>query len=367
MTKSGGKLFLRVLRLETMRECPIIVGAGIMQHLERHLNLGSYSSVVIIADLQALELYGKTVKNSLAGADRPVFIFTPPAGEQAKSLEIVEQAYAFLMDNSIDRLALVCNLGGGVVGDLGGFVAATYLRGLDYLQVPTTLLAQVDAGTGGKVGVDFHGKKNLVGAFYQPRAVICDVELLHSLPETEKRNGLAEVIKYALAMNRDLMGMLERRAGLDFTDAEMADIVTRCIALKAGVVEMDETERRGPRAILNFGHTVGHAIEAVTGLYERRHGEAVAVGMAGAARMSRRLGILPTEDVDRIEALLLQFGLPTRCPGLNPDELAGAIYYDKKNRRGRTGWVLLQGLGTGVVNQEVPDDVVKGVLEEICR
>jgi 3-dehydroquinate synthase len=367
MTKPGGKLFLRVLHLETVRECPIIVGTGIIQHLELHLNLGNYSSVVIIADPKALKLYGETVKASLAGADRPVYIFTPPAGERAKSLRVVERAYTFFMENGIDRRALVCNLGGGVAGDLGGYVAATYLRGLDYIQLPTTLLAQVDAGTGGKAGVNFNGKKNLIGAFYQPRAVICDIDLLRSLPAAERRNGLAEVIKYALAMNSDLLGILERRAGTEFTDAEMVDIVTRCIALKAGVVEADETERRGPRAILNFGHTVGHAIEAASGLGERRHGEAVAAGMAAAARISQRLGLLSEKDVDRIEALLLQFGLPARCPGLDPDELAAAIRYDKKSRRGRTGWVLLREPGKGVVNQEVPEAVVKGVLEEICQ
>jgi 3-dehydroquinate synthase len=367
MTKASGKIFLRVLRLETVRECPIIVGAGIIRNLEQHLNLGNYSSIVLITDRKVQPLYGEAVKASLAGADRPVYVFTPLAGERAKSLRIVERAYTFLMENGIDRRGLVCNLGGGVVGDLGGYVAATYLRGLDYIQLPTTLLAQVDAGTGGKVGVNFSGKKNLVGAFYQPRAVICDIDLLRSLPAAERRNGLAEVIKYALAMNSDLLGILERRAVPEFTDVEMVDIVTRCIALKAGVVEADETERRGPRAILNFGHTVGHAIESATGLRERRHGEAVAAGMAAAARISQRLGMLEKSDVDRIEALLLQFGLPARCPGLDPDELAGAIRYDKKSQRGRTGWVLLRGLGTGVVNQEVPEAVVKGVLEEICQ
>ncbi len=202
-------------------------------------------------------------------------------------------------------------MGGGVVGDVGGYIAATYLRGIDYIQLPTTLLAQVDSSIGGKVGVNFSGKKNMLGSFYQPRAIICDVALLKSLPPAEMRNGMAEVIKYALAMDEELFRILDQKRERELTTAELKDIVMRCCRLKAAVVEVDETERTGQRAILNFGHTVGHALEAATKLQGQSHGEAVAIGMMAAARISEQVGMLDRGNVHSIENLLLKFGLPT--------------------------------------------------------
>ena len=258
-------------------------------------------------------------------------------------------------------------MGGGVVGDTGGYIAATYLRGIDYIQLPTTLLAQVDSSIGGKVGVNFSGKKNMVGSFYQPKAIICDVAILKSLPPAEMRNGMAEVIKYALAMDKGLFRILDQKREGELTTAELKDIVMRCGALKAGIVEVDETERSGQRAILNFGHTVGHALEAATELKGQSHGEAVAIGMMAAARISGQVGILDISNIYKIESLLLKFGLPTSCPGINPEDLITAIRFDKKTTLGQTGWVLLEGIGRGVVNQPVEESIVKKVLREICR
>jgi 3-dehydroquinate synthase len=279
---------------------------------------------------------------------------------------VAERGYRFLLENSTDRKGLVCTLGGGVVGDLGGYIAATYLRGVDYLQLPTTLLAQIDSSIGGKVGVNFGGKKNMVGSFYQPKAIIADVSFLKSLAPAEMRNGLAEAIKYGLAMDEELLQMIERKDG-EFTADELVDIVRRCSTLKAGIVEVDETERSGQRAILNFGHTIGHAIEAVTGLQARSHGEAVAIGMTATAKISERVGMLDRNSVPRVERVLHKYGLPVSCPGLDPADLLSAIYYDKKTTAGQTAWVLLKGIGKGMVNQRVTEDIIKDILWEICQ
>jgi 3-dehydroquinate synthase len=209
------------------------------------------------------------------------------------------------------------------------------------------------------------GKKNVLGSFYQPRAVISDVALLKSLPPAEIRNGMAEVIKYGLAMDGGLFHLLEQKREKLAPD-ELKDIVTRCCCLKAGIVEADETERSGERAILNFGHTVGHAFEAVTRL-RLSHGEAVAVGMVAAAGISERLGMLERGDVRKIEGLLAKFGLPTSCRGVSPEGLIAAIRFDKKTTLGETGWVLLKGIGRGIVNQPVKEDMVRKALAEVCR
>lgn len=354
------------IKIKTVRRCPIIVGEGILNRLEEHFDFSGYSSIVLITDTNVKRLHGQEVMKALRATGKKLFLFTLPVGERAKSLRIIERGYKFLLKNNIDRKGLIFALGGGVVGDAGGYIAATYLRGIDYIQLPTTLLAQVDSSIGGKVGVNFSGKKNMVGSFYQPRAVVADVALLKSLPLAEMRNGLAEVIKYALAMDGRLFRILEQKEN-KLTTAELKDIVVRCCRLKAGIVEVDEGERNGQRAILNFGHTVGHALEATTRLRKLSHGEAVAIGMAAAARISEQLGMLEPGNIPTIENLLLKFSLPTYCQKVNPDDLITAIRFDKKTTLGETGWVLLKGIGKGVTNQPVKEGVVRKVLREICR
>jgi 3-dehydroquinate synthase len=355
-----------VIKLETFRQCPVIVGEGAINQLEENFDFSGYSSITLITDSNVKKLYGQRVTKALKTKGKRVFIFTLPVGERAKALRQVERAYKFLLGKSIDRRGLICNVGGGVVGDAGGYIAATYLRGIDYLQLPTTLLAQVDSSLGGKVGVNFLGKKNMLGSFYQPRAVICDIAFLKSLPPAEIRNGMAEVIKYSLAMDDGLFHTLEQKRE-KLAAAELKDIVVRCCRLKARIVEADETERSGQREILNFGHTVGHALEAATRLRSLSHGEAVAIGMVAAARISAELGMLERSDVHKIGSLLAKFGLPTACRGVSPDVLIAAIRFDKKTTLGETGWVLLKGIGKGIVNQPVKEDVVRKVLAEICR
>jgi 3-dehydroquinate synthase len=354
------------IKLESSRFCPITVGDGLIAHLAEYFDFSGYSGIVLITDTAVNRLYGQKVLAILKATGKKVSLFTPPTGERAKSLSTVERGYKFLLANNVDRKGLICALGGGVVGDTAGFIAASYLRGIDYIQLPTTLLAQVDSAIGGKVGVNFEGKKNMVGAFYQPRAVIADVALLKSLPAAEIRNGLAEVIKYAVAMDEGLFRMLQRKADNNFSAAELSDIVMRCCRLKAGIVEIDEMEKTGQRAILNFGHTVGHALEAVSG-FKGSHGEAVAVGMVAAAMISQRLGSLDASDVQSIQSLLEKFELPTSCPGISPQALSETIRFDKKTTLGQTRWVLLEGIGKGITGQAVAEEVVSKALKELCR
>jgi 3-dehydroquinate synthase len=356
-----------IIELETVRRCPIIIGEGITDKLGDYFDFSPYSGIALITDTTVQKLYGQLVIKSLEATGKKVCLLTLPVGERAKSLKTVERGYRFLLENNIDRQGIICVLGGGVVGDLAGYIAASYLRGIDYIQLPTTLLAQVDSSIGGKVGVNFGGKKNMVGSFYQPKAVISDVTFLRSLPPAQMRNGLAEVIKYGLAMDKELFYLLDHKKKNEFNNQELKDIVRRCCRLKAGIIEVDELEQTGKRAILNFGHTVGHALEAAAKLQRLSHGQAVAIGMAAAARISTELGMLDQSSITKIENLLAGFGLPICWQGINPQELIETIRYDKKTTRGQTSWVLLNGIGKGVVNQPVTEDVVRRVLKEICR
>ncbi len=366
MTKEGSVIEYTI-EPRTVRASSVVIGDGILDRLPDYFDFNGYSSLALITDDKVKNLYGQKMLKVLESTGKKVLLFTLPSGEKSKSLRTVERGYKFLLEHNVDRKGLICNLGGGAVGDTGGFIAATYLRGIDYVQLPTTLLAQVDSSIGGKVGINFEGKKNMVGSFCQPKAVISDVNLLKTLPPAEVRNGVAEVIKYAVAMDKELFRTLEQKGETRLTTAELKDIVVRCCRLKAAIVERDETERTGQRAILNFGHTVGHALEAAAKLRRLRHGEAVAIGMFAAAKVSERLGMLDRGTVRRIESLLLTFGLPTTYRGANQDDVLEAIRFDKKMGSGQTGWVLLKDIGEPVVNQTVAESLVRGVLTEILR
>ncbi len=265
----------------------------------------------------------------------------------------------------LDRQSFVLALGGGVVGDLAGFVAATYLRGIAFVQAPTTLLAQVDSSVGGKVGVNLKAGKNLVGAFYQPRLVLCDLETLASLPEREFRAGLAEVIKYGIICDAALFRRLERDlpALIRREPATLAAVVARCCQIKAQVVRQDETES-GLRAILNFGHTVGHALEAVSHYGKYLHGEAIAIGQAAAARLSARLLGLPESHAARIRTLLERAGLPTQLPltSRQREKLISAMKLDKKVSGGELKFVLARKLGQAQFGQNVPPAMLEQTL-----
>jgi 3-dehydroquinate synthase len=273
-----------------------------------------------------------------------------PAGEPTKSLQMADRLFEQLIDLAADRQTLVVAVGGGVIGDLAGFAAATYSRGIPFLQVPTSLLAQVDSSVGGKVGINYRKPngpifKNMIGAFHQPVGVFIDTETLRSLPADELRAGLAEVVKYGVIMDADFFTFLESNASpiLALEPDAIRYVVARCCRLKADVVEADEREVTDRRAILNYGHTFAHAIEAVTGRY--RHGEAVAIGMIAASRLAERLGRLPGDDTARQARLLEKFGLPVRTESLDAAALLDAMQHDKKTRDGKVRFVLPNRIG----------------------
>jgi 3-dehydroquinate synthase len=291
-----------------------------------------------------------------------------PPGEATKSLDSAALLYDRLIEQSADRHTVVLALGGGVIGDLAGFVAATFGRGLPLFMIPTTLLAQVDSSVGGKVGVNHPQAKNIIGAFHQPRAVWIDTETIDSLPPRELRCGLAEVVKYGVIMDADFFAHLERRAAaiLQRDSGALRDIVARSCRLKARVVVEDEREETGARAVLNFGHTVAHAIEAVAG-YEGKiaHGEAVAAGMVAESHLAARLGWVDDAFIGQLVQLLERFGLPTRFAGLDLDRLERAMSHDKKNQQGKIRFVLPRGLGRVELTAAPGPDDVRTVLRSL--
>ncbi len=289
-----------------------------------------------------------------------------PAGEASKSLEQAWRLWDLLVEARADRRTLVVGVGGGVVGDLAGFVAATYARGVPLLMVPTSLLAQVDSSVGGKVAINHPGAKNIIGAFHQPVGVWIDARYLTSLPDREYRSGLAEVVKYGVILDPDFLAWQEREAGaiLGREEAIIARLVRRCCELKAEVVAADEREETGLRAILNFGHTIGHAVESVLGYkYGMLHGEAVSIGMVRECRLAERLGWIEPELTGRITSLLGRLGLPTALPELPERALLDAMGRDKKNVGGSIRFVLPKG-GAGRMESsgEVSIDMVRSVL-----
>jgi 3-dehydroquinate synthase len=292
-------------------------------------------------------------------------LITVPSGEGAKSLENVEKCYDQLARHRLERKSSIVALGGGVVGDLAGFVAATYLRGIPFVQIPTTLLAQVDSSVGGKTGVNLKAGKNLVGSFHQPRLVLCDLDTLDTLPEREFRAGLAEIVKYGVIYDAALFRLLERDMGkiLKRDSRLLARIIARSCAIKADVVGQDETET-GLRAILNFGHTVGHAIENTAGYGTFLHGEAISIGQVYAAILSVHLAGLPVAEAQRIADLLHHAGLPTSIclSTAERKRLLEAMKLDKKVSSGEIKFVLAERIGKVKFGQKVPASVLKDVL-----
>lgn len=349
------------------RSYPIHIGGKLLGTLGqacRRLNLGARCA--IITDRNVAPRYAKAAEKSLRAAGFEPVIIIVPAGETAKSLQTVQSCYDQLAKHRLERKSFIVALGGGVVGDLAGFVAATYLRGIAFVQVPTTLLAQVDSSVGGKVGVNLKAGKNLVGAFYQPKLVLCDLDALRTLPPREFRAGLAEVIKYGIIYDAPLFERLERDLPklLKLHSATLAAVVARCCEIKAEVVSQDETES-GLRAILNFGHTIGHALEAISRYGKYLHGEAISIGQVAAAELSSALTGLPPADAERIADLFRRAGLPTSVK-LNARELKGvfaAMRLDKKVSSGEVKFVLAERLGKVVWGQRVPEDLIRQTID----
>jgi 3-dehydroquinate synthase len=319
----------------------------------------------LISDQKVAPLFAKAALEALASAGFEPVLITIPAGEPAKSLKSVQACYEQLAAHRLERKSFVVALGGGVVGDLAGFVAATYLRGIPFVQIPTTLLAQVDSSVGGKVGVNLKAGKNLVGAFYQPRFVLCDLAALDPLPDREFRAGLAEVIKYGIIYDVALFRRLERDlpALLKKNGRALEPIIARCCAIKAAVVAADETES-GVRAILNFGHTIGHALEAISGYGKFLHGEAIAIGQVAAAELSKQLLGLSPDEVNRIRDLFQRAGLPTaiRLPRPLRARLLAAMRLDKKVSGGELKFVLARRIGQAEFGHSVPENLIESLV-----
>ncbi len=327
------------------------------------LKLGSRCA--IITDTNVGREYAKPAYNSLLRAGFEPSLVIVPAGETAKSLKTVQSCYDRLASHRLERKSFIVALGGGVVGDLAGFVAATYLRGISFVQVPTTLLAHVDSSVGGKVGVNLKAGKNLVGAFHQPKLVLCDLDALATLPAREFRAGLAEVIKYGIIYDASLFARLERDMPklLRREPGVLGEVIARCCEIKAKVVGQDETES-GLRAILNFGHTIGHGLEAISSYGKYLHGEAISIGQIAAAKVSQELSGLPVKEVQRITDLFRRAGLPTQVK-LNASQrpkLLAAMKLDKKVRDGEIKFVLAKRIGKVVWGEKVPQTLVEKVL-----
>lgn len=327
---------------------------------------GLTGKALVLTDAQVGALYGEQVLGILAEAGFTAELFAVPPGEDSKSLAVAETVFSKAITMGLDRKSVIVALGGGVVGDLAGFIAATYLRGIPFVQVPTTLLAQVDSSVGGKVAVNHALGKNLIGAFYQPRLVLIDIALLQSLPERELASGLAEVIKYGIIEDADLFSYLQKnsRPVLAKEPEALQHIIKRSCEIKAGVVEQDEKEN-SLRMILNFGHTMGHAVEADTGFGLYSHGESVAIGMAGAASLSAALGLCSQETVDTIRGILAQYKLPLGAPECTAGRLLPFLVRDKKAVGGKIHWVLVRSIGSILIKDDVPPMTVDEILQEI--
>jgi 3-dehydroquinate synthase len=355
---------------------PVFVGYGLLDKLGEKMKQAALSGIAtIISDENVFSLYGSKVEGVLKGAGFAVNSFVVPPGEETKNMDYAIKIYDFLVEHRAERDDIIIALGGGMVGDLAGFVAATFLRGMFWVQVPTSLVAMVDASIGGKVGVNHPEGKNLIGAFYQPNLVLADCQILTTLPQRELTSGWAEVIKHGMILDEKFVQFLEGNVnGLTKLEPELLTrAIARSAAIKAQVVSQDEKEREGERTILNYGHTIAHGLEAATQYKRLLHGEAVAIGMVGAAKLSQRLGLLPSAAVERQQVLLQKFGLPTSLLAKRSNiklSIAGitkAMELDKKVRGKAIHWVLLQDIGKTMIHSDVPQEDVLAVLKELAE
>lgn len=346
----------------------ILIGSGTLSSLGGLCSkIGLASRAAVITNPTVNALYGEIVQCSLMTAGFAVTIIEIPDGEVYKNSETLSAVYDALIEAGIDRSSFIVALGGGVVGDLAGYAAATYLRGIPFVQVPTTLLAQVDSSVGGKTAIDHPRGKNLIGAFYQPRLVLIDVHTLTTLPVREFRAGLAEVVKYGIALDGQFFKYLEKHVA-DIVTMEqgcLESIIYRCCQIKAEVVEQDEKET-GLRAVLNYGHTLGHAFEMLSGFSNLVHGEAVAVGMVLAARISRALNHCSEADVLSIKSLLDRFGLHSDPPVVERGQLLEAVMTDKKATSGSIKFICNRGIGDFAMEKLSPEELLTLSGLEVC-
>jgi 3-dehydroquinate synthase len=345
----------------------IYMGRDILDRIGVVLNKGNWTKrYVLITDAQVGALHGKRVLDTLQKMDLKVDYAEFPAGEASKNIQTCLQVVDRLIALKADRHSALIALGGGVVGDLTGFLASIYMRGIPFFQIPTTLMAQVDSSIGGKTGIDLPAGKNLLGTFYQPKAVFIDLNFLQTLSEREFNNGLSEILKYGIIEDQELLSSLEEGipALRDLDSSLLERIIAKSCRIKKRIVELDEKEG-GLRRLLNFGHTLGHAVEAESG-YRLSHGEAVAIGMVCAAVLSEKLGYLPSSDRERIESLVRSLGLPYRIPNdLGTQDILSRMGQDKKKVGDILPFVLLKKIGMPFINGGVPEGVIRETIEAL--
>jgi 3-dehydroquinate synthase len=348
------------------RSYQILIGPGLLAETGTILReLGLKNKVVIITNPVIKRLYGARLQTELNDSGYESTIVEVPEGEEHKSLAEAGRLYSWLSEVKAERSTPVLALGGGVIGDLAGFVAATYMRGVPLVQIPTTLLAQVDSSIGGKTAVNHERLKNNIGTFYQPKVVLSDISTLRTLPEAELENGLAEAIKYGVVRDSELFGIIENNlAKLKKADKTLCEeIVFRCAGIKADLVEKDERDV-GIRNILNYGHTTGHGIEPVSD-FKIAHGQAVAIGMAVAATISQRKNILSSGESDRIKSVIAKAGLPVKVPQFEVGKIIQAMQHDKKRVEGKNRFILPKSIGEVFMTDEVTDSMVESVLKDL--
>lgn len=347
---------MNTVHVKATREYDVLIGSGLITDIGVYAaSMKKVRKVCIVSETNVWPLYGGIAEKSLRDAGLPSISFVFPAGEEHKNAETYLGLLNFLAENQMTRTDLIVALGGGVVGDLAGFAAATYLRGIQFIQVPTTLLAAVDSSVGGKTAIDLPAGKNLVGAFYQPSLVLCDTDCLNTLPLDIFRDGCAEVIKYGVLYDPALFSHLHEK-GLDF-DREM--VITRCVELKRNVVAEDEFDT-GARMRLNLGHTIGHGVEAQSH-FEISHGKAVAIGMAIITRSGCKAGICGKETLDALLAVLERFGLPVSC-GYSAESLYSSALSDKKRSGGTVNLIIPESIGSCII-QPTPVEEIRSFIE----
>lgn len=336
------------------------IADGLLAHCgERIRAVHDGRAVAVVTDSHVAPIYSEMVLGSLRGAGFEPTLIVVQAGEASKSMEVLSEVIDRMIAAGLDRKSLLVALGGGVVGDLAGFVAAIYYRGIPYVQIPTTVVSQVDSSVGGKTGVNAPGGKNLIGAFHHPKLVLADTATLLTLPAREFNEGFAEVIKHAAIRDAAMLDELDpaKREGL-------AGLIARNVGIKARIVEADEKEITGERALLNFGHTVGHAIEQTAGYGRYLHGEAISIGLVAALRLSVQNAGLPQADADRVESVLEAFQLPVRVPGdLSTGALMDALLRDKKFESGHVRFVLLERLGSAFLSTAVSVEAIRAAID----
>jgi 3-dehydroquinate synthase len=356
---------MKKLRIDLAdRSYDILIGRNLLPRVGDHLShLKSVRRALVVTNPVVNKLYGKVLSEGLQSAGLETDCAEIPEGETHKTLQDAQTVYDHLIENQYDRNTLLVALGGGVIGDLTGFIAATFLRGVPCVQVPTTLLSQVDSSVGGKTAVNHPQGKNLIGAFYQPRLVAIDLDTLRSLPPDEFRAGMAEIIKYGVIEDPQLFAFLEKNSEKILAQDTkcLETIIETSCAIKAKIVELDERESNY-RMVLNFGHTIGHAIEALTAYSQFKHGEAVAIGMVYAAKLSCQLGKCSREVVKKIEALVERYGLPSRLPKFSADEYIETLYRDKKAHDKNIRFVLVRDIGTVEIVDRVAEAEIQKVL-----